>query len=158
MKKAACVVLVLAMAIFLMNPLSVESRGGYGGSGGHWGGHGGGFWGWIPLAIAGTIVIISSIFSSPPVVAREQPPVNQPTPSVKPLSTEKIFIYPRQGQSEELQTKDRFECHSWAVSQTNFDPTLSSAGDIPEALRNQMRADYRRAEDACLDGRGYTVK
>jgi hypothetical protein len=29
---------------------------------------------------------------------------------------------------------------------------------MPVAQRNQMRADYRRAEDACLDGRGYTVK
>jgi hypothetical protein len=74
-----------------------------------------------------------------------------------PSSTNKIYVYPRQGQSEELQAKDRYECHSWAVNQTNFDPTQSSANDIPEALRNQMHADYRRAQGACLDGHGDTV-
>jgi len=82
----------------------------------------------------------------------------QPAPSVTPSSTERIFVYPRQGQSEELQAKDRYECHSWAVSQTHYDPTQPSAGDMPEAQRNQMRADYQRAQGACLDGRGYTMK
>jgi len=71
---------------------------------------------------------------------------------------ERIFVYPRQGQSEELQSTDRYECHSWAVSQTNYDPTQQPPGDMTEAQRKQMRADYRRAEAACLDGRGYTVR
>jgi hypothetical protein len=154
MKKAACAVLILTMAIFLINPLSSEARGGHGGGGG---------W-WVPWAIIGGAAVLAPFFHSPydappPVIIREQPPEYfQPAPSVTPSSTEKIFVYPRQGQSEELQAKDRYECHSWAVSQTNFDPTQSSAGDIPEALRNQMRADYQRAQGACLDGRGYTIK
>jgi hypothetical protein len=47
MKKVACAVLILTMAIFLINPLSSEARGGHGSGGGHWGseargGHGGG--------------------------------------------------------------------------------------------------------------------
>jgi hypothetical protein len=29
---------------------------------------------------------------------------------------------------------------------------------MTEAQRNQMRADYQRAQGACLDGHGYTVK
>jgi len=143
------------MAIFLTNPLSSEARGGHGG------GHGG--W-WVPWAIIGGAAVLAPFFNSsygapPPVIVREQPPEYfQPAPSVTPSSTEKIFVYPRQGQSEELQAKDRYECHSWAVGQTNFDPTQPSSGDIPEALRNQMRADYQRAQGACLDGRGYTMK
>ena len=100
-----------------------------------------------------------SPYYEPPVVIQEQPPVDvQPAPSVTPSLAEKIFVYPRLGQSEELQAKDRYECHSWAVSQTHYDPTQPSTDDIPAAQRNQLRADYRRAEDACLDGRGYTVR
>ena len=151
MKKVACAVLILTMVICLINPLSSEARGGHGG------------W-WVPWAIIGGAVVLAPFYNSryyepPPEIIREQPPVYfQPAPSVTPSSPEKVFVYPRQGQSEELQAKDRYECHSWAVSQTNFDPTQSSAGDIPEALRNQMRADYQRAQGACLDGRGYTMK
>jgi hypothetical protein len=151
MKKVACAVLILTMAIFLINPLPSEARGGYGGG-----------W-WLPWAIIGGAAILAPYYSPyyapPPVVIREQPPVYvQPVPSVTPSSTERIFVYPRQGQSEELQAKDRYECHSWAVSQTNYDPTQLSAGDMLEAQRNQMCADYQRAQGACLDGRGYTVK
>jgi hypothetical protein len=153
MKKTACAVLILTMAIFLINPLSSEARGG----------HGGGGW-WVPWAILGGAAIMapyyySPYYAPPPVIIREQPPVYfQPRPSVTPSSSERIFVYPRQGQSEELQAKDRYECHSWAVGQTYYDPTQLSVGDIPEAQRNQMRVDYQRAQGACLDGRGYTVK
>jgi hypothetical protein len=177
MKKVACAVLIFTMVIFLINPLSSEARGGHGGGGGHWGsdvrggyggggGHwgsdvrGGGWWPWWPWAVIGGAAVLSPYYYSPyyeppPVVIQEQPPVYvQPAPS----STERIFVYPRQGQSEELQAKDRYECHSWAVSQTGYDPTQPSAGDMSEAQRNQMRADYNRAQGACLDGRGYTMR
>jgi len=190
MKKVACAVLILTMVIFLVNPLSSDARGGYGGGGSHWGGGGhggsdtsgghwgsgarGGHWGgghsgsdsrggdwwpWWPWAVIGGVAVLSPYYYSPydappPVVIQEQPPVYvQPAPS----STERIFVYPRQGQSEELQAKDRYECHSWAVSQTHYDPTQPTSG-MSEAQLNQMRADYQRAQGACLDGRGYTMK
>ena len=35
------------------------------------------------------------------------------------------FAYPRAGQSEQQQSKDRYECHQWAVSQTGFDPSTA---------------------------------
>jgi hypothetical protein len=85
-----------------------------------------------------------------------QDAVNQIPPSAP--SIEKLFIYPRQGQSEELQVKDREECQGWAASQTGYEPTKPPAGDITEAQRNQIRADYQRAKCACLEGRGYTVR
>jgi hypothetical protein len=75
-----------------------------------------------------------------------------------PAATSQLFIYPRKGQSKELQDKDRYECHSWTVGQTHYDPTQPPAGGMPEAQLNQMRADYNRAMGACLDARGYTVK
>ncbi len=73
--------------------------------------------------------------------------------------TGQLFIYPRNGQNDQQQAKDRYECHSWAVSQTHYDPTQPApANGMPETQLNQMRADYNRAMGACLDGRGYTVK
>jgi hypothetical protein len=168
MKKVAYVVLMLTMVIFLINPLSSEARGGHGGGGGHFSSYTrGGHWGaggWWPLAVIGGAAILAPFYYSPyyepsPVIIREQSPVYfQPAQPVTASSAERIFVYPRQGQSEDLQAKDRYECHSWAVSQTRYDPTQSSIGEIPATKRDQMRADYRRAEDACLDGRGYTVK
>jgi hypothetical protein len=83
-------------------------------------------------------------------VSQTAPPTGQPT-------TGQVFIYPRQGQSEQKQTTDRYECHSWAVSQAGYDPTHPPAG-MPEAQMLPKRADYQRASAACLDGRGYTVK
>jgi Glycine-zipper domain len=34
-----------------------------------------------------------------------------------------LYIYPAKGQSEAQQDKDRYDCHSWAVKQTGFDPS-----------------------------------
>lgn len=36
------------------------------------------------------------------------------------------FIYPAKGQSPDEQKKDEYECHTWAVQQTGFDPTQST--------------------------------
>jgi hypothetical protein len=56
MKKVAYSVLILTMVIFLINPLSSDARGGYGG-GGHWGGSYGGWWApWSVIAGAAVLV------------------------------------------------------------------------------------------------------
>jgi hypothetical protein len=64
-----------------------------------------------------------------------------------------LIAYPKNGQSEEQQGKDKFECHRWAVSQTGFDPTQPGGGSAPG-----NRSNYFRAQTACLEGRGYSVK
>jgi hypothetical protein len=61
-----------------------------------------------------------------------------------------VYVYPRNGQSEAQMQNDRYECHSWAVSQSGFDPTN------PQQTGNS--ADYRRAMVACLDARGYSAR
>jgi len=66
----------------------------------------------------------------------------------------RLYVYPRQGQSEELQAKDRYACHRWAVKESNVDPTLDEEEDISQ----NDRRSYRRAITACLEGRDYTVK
>lgn len=95
-------------------------------------------------------------YAPPSVVVEKQPP-EYPASSVPPSLDERFFVYPRQGQSEEQQAKDRYECHIWAVGQIGWDPTQPT-GVVPEAQINQKRADYQRAMGACLDAREYTVK
>lgn len=60
-----------------------------------------------------------------------------------------VFVYPTRGQSTKQTSQDRYECYLWSVDQTGFDPGAGEAGDS---------AGYRRALEACLEGRGYTVK
>ncbi len=42
-----------------------------------------------------------------------------------------LYVYPTQGQSQEQQQKDRFECHTWAVQQTGFDPSRPAQPTTP---------------------------
>jgi hypothetical protein len=34
-----------------------------------------------------------------------------------------VYVYPSSGQSPQQLDRDRYECHSWAVKQSNFDPS-----------------------------------
>jgi hypothetical protein len=64
-----------------------------------------------------------------------------------------LIAYPKNGQSQDQQGKDKYECHHWAVGQTGFDPSQgSAAGPV------SRRSDYLRAQAACLEGRGYSVR
>jgi hypothetical protein len=67
------------------------------------------------------------------------------------------YVYPRDGQSAEQQQRDRYDCHRWAADQTHFDPTHSNGG-VDAAAAPAAAGAYRRAESACLAGRGYTVR
>lgn len=62
-----------------------------------------------------------------------------------------VYLYPRNGQSDEQMANDRYECHSWAVGQTGFDPTRGGQ-------QSGNRDDYRRAMISCLDARGYSAR
>lgn len=66
-------------------------------------------------------------------------------------SAAELYVYPARGQSEDQAQRDRYECHLWAVDQTQFDPSMGDA-DASQS------GEYRRAMTACLEGRGYTVK
>lgn len=65
----------------------------------------------------------------------------------------RLFVYPKQGQSEEQQAKDRYACHKWAVKESGVDPIEDEA-----KVTSAERREYKRAISACLEGRGYTVK
>ena len=83
------------------------------------------------------------------------PPANAEDADVAqaPAAAADLYVYPNAGQGTEQQSTDRYECHRWAVDQTGFDPTRGNGGVAPEAYDA-----YRRAESACLQGRGYTVR
>lgn len=85
-----------------------------------------------------------------------EPPRESEITSLPP-EPEQLFIYPREGQSEQQQSNDRYECHRWASNQSGFDPTQPGSG-LPESDYGAKRADYQRATKACLEGRGYTVR
>ncbi|HWG75917.1 MAG TPA: DUF6515 family protein [Steroidobacteraceae bacterium] len=82
-----------------------------------------------------------------------------PPPGAAPGASgeDQLYIYPKNGQSQDQQSKDRYECHSWATNQTGFDPTQPGGG----AAAGQNPASgqqYRRAITACLQARGYSVQ
>jgi hypothetical protein len=96
-------------------------------------------------------------YYEPPSAVIEKQPQEYPDTSVPQVPAERLFVYPRKGQSKEQQAKDRYECHLWAVGQIGWDPTQPT-GFMPEAQMNQNRANYKRAMGACLDAHDYTVK
>ena len=67
----------------------------------------------------------------------------------------RTYVYPKSGQSAEQQASDEYDCHRWAVNQTGFDPTAVASG---QNVVSTQRGDYVRAQNACLEGRGYTVR
>jgi hypothetical protein len=87
-------------------------------------------------------------------VATPQP---QQTPTASPgPRTGDLTIAGNNGQTQEQQWADRYQCHRWATSQSGFDPTRSAAAN-PQGDDGTHRDQYRRAFAACMQGRGYTV-
>jgi hypothetical protein len=90
--------------------------------------------------------------------------------------THELFAYPKAGQSSEQQATDREDCYRWAVAQSGYDPRVATNASMgasalsgatasgPAASKESVdstaakRADYLRAEGACLEGRNYSVK
>jgi hypothetical protein len=67
------------------------------------------------------------------------------------------IVYPKNGQTEAQQATDRYECHNWARQQSGFDPTEVQGGVDAQQVAAR-RSQYQRAEQACLESRGYTVR
>jgi hypothetical protein len=54
-----------------------------------------------------------------------------------------IYIYPTKGQDQNKQNEDRYDCHSWAVSQTGFDPSKPQASTPSPSGNEQYRPSDR---------------
>ena len=68
-----------------------------------------------------------------------------------------LIAYPKNGQTEAQQAKDKSECRNWATAQSGFDPSQSTTEGTTSALTTQ-RSNYMQAQAACLQGRGYSVE
>jgi hypothetical protein len=67
--------------------------------------------------------------------------------------TSDLIAYPKNGQTQTQQAADKSDCSKWAASQSGFDPTQTAT---TESIKKH--SDYMRADAACLEGRGYSVK
>jgi len=92
-------------------------------------------------ALAGPgYVVVAQPIEPPGVIA---PAVPAPAPAVQPPARPDPIIYPRKGQSAEQLEADRQECNRWATNQ-------------PAAMADA--SVFNRAVEACMDGRGYTMR
>lgn len=96
---------------------------------------------------------------APGYVVTAAPAVGAADNDLAALSTvsDEIYVYPRQGQPDASASRDRYDCHRWAVSQTGFDPSQPGGG-VPASQNAVGRGEYRRAITACLEARGYSVR
>jgi hypothetical protein len=74
-----------------------------------------------------------------------------------PLENVVLFAYPRNGQTSAQQATDRIECQRWATEQSGIESSPAGSS-VPAAASSVRRQDYLRAESACLEGRGYSVR
>jgi hypothetical protein len=65
-----------------------------------------------------------------------------------------LYIHPNKGQSSEQQSRDRYDCHRWAVQQTGFDPTTAqaSAPSAPPPSGGVFRGAARGAAVGAVGG------
>jgi hypothetical protein len=69
-----------------------------------------------------------------------------------------MYIYPAKGQTQEQQNQDRYQCHTWAVQQTGFDPSNPQASSAyatqpqPPAQGHVLRGAERGAAVGAVGG------
>jgi hypothetical protein len=75
-------------------------------------------------------------------------------PSAAPFHGTKVVASPRNGQTAEQQARDHYDCYRFGVEQSGFDPMHAGVG-VQSA---EQQSAYDRAQSACFEGRGYTVR
>ena len=61
---------------------------------------------------------------------------------------QQLYVYPTQGQSQDQLNQDRYQCHTWAVQQTGFDPTQ------PQTAYNAPPPQQEAQQGGLLRGAG----
>lgn len=120
-------------------------RGGYY-RGGWWPGYWGGVGLGVGLGLGAGYWLGNAWYPYDPGYAVADPPVVYSTPQAAAAPVPQApnpVVYPRNGQSAAQQERDQRACNSWATSQ----PNAMADGSI-----------FQRAVQACMDGRGYTLK
>lgn len=112
--------------------------------GGHYWRYGGSWY--RPWGPRWVLVAPPVVYGPPPVIVQERPAVvveEGPPPVKIPPSKPDPIIYPRNGQNAQQTEADRQECNRWATTQ-------------PSAMADA--SVFHRAVEACMDGRGYSMK
>ncbi len=61
-----------------------------------------------------------------------------------PALSQDPYIYPNKGQTPQQQDKDKYECYSWAVRQTGFDPMKQPSATTPPPTQEARRGGVVR--------------
>lgn len=63
-----------------------------------------------------------------------------------PLSVfaQDLMVYPAQGQTPDQVSRDRYECHTWAVQQTGYDPSSGAASSPSNSQQGSVRRETLR--------------
>jgi hypothetical protein len=99
--------------------------------------------------------VVEAMRTDPRIVSLEVQPEGVST--AKPAPDGQLYVYPKNEASYAQQARDRHECDIAAVEQTGFDPTEEDGGVAPNAAPAR-RAEYFRAQAACLEARAYRVR
>jgi hypothetical protein len=59
-------------------------------------------------------------------------------------SASDFYVFPANGQSQEQQEKDEFECYTWAKKQTNFDPMNVPMASSPPPAQDAPKGGVLR--------------
>lgn len=61
-----------------------------------------------------------------------------------PVLAQNLMVYPAKGQTPDQQSKDRYECHTWAVQQSGFDPSSGAAAAPPSTQQGSVGRETLR--------------
>ncbi len=117
-------------------------------------------WLWLPLV------------ASAPALSQSAPPLSASSAGAPMTVAGGLYVSPKNGQTTDQQSADRYACYTWAVKESRWDPSAprgSSSGDYTNSADGDISPldepngnaagleKYRRAMTACLEGRGYSV-
>ena len=71
----------------------------------------------------------------------------------QPATTQELYFYPSQGQSQQQQNQDFGECHAWAIQQSGYNPMAQQAPPPKEASQGGvLRGGARGAAAGAVIG------
>ena len=71
------------------------------------------------LLFVSALALLAGCVEAPP----PRPVRTYQAPPPPPGPNTQVYAYPQQGQTPEQTDRDRYDCHEWAVKQTQFDPS-----------------------------------
>ncbi len=118
-------------------------------------------------AVPATPSVAAAVASNSPIAGAAAPAAAAPVafvapgesgsaqaPSTAAFRGTKVTASPRNAQTAEQQARDHYDCYRFGVEQSGFDPMHAGAG----VQNAEQQSAFDRAQSACFEGRGYTVR